>query len=73
MTEGEVIVRNIMMYYKEIHGGREKMMCEICGNEFFGRKPVENKEGKKGVYCPYCKSFNEFQRKTKKKKQGGKR
>lgn len=51
----------------------EQMMCETCGNEFFGRKPVENKEGKKGVYCPYCKSFNEFQRKTKKKKQGGKR
>lgn len=49
------------------------MMCETCGNEFFGRKPVENKEGKKGIYCPYCKSFNEFQRKTKKKKQGGKR
>lgn len=23
------------------------MMCEICGNEFFGRKPVENKRARK--------------------------
>lgn len=44
------------------------MTCEVCGNDFHNRKPVE-RDNKKGIICPYCKTFNAF---TYNNKKGGK-
>lgn len=48
------------------------MLCEICGNEFNKRMNL-NKEGKFGVNCPYCKSFNEKKGFIKKEKHSNKK